>query len=100
MEITFKDFCERVKKDTEKTTSKSDQYRAAVKYFQEVHETGSIVSFNETFTSFQNGVLNFLNEKFEKQNTFTAKDLKTLLTGKYSDFSYGYNYAKKVSQTY
>lgn len=97
MKITFDDFCNRVKEDTEKTTTKVEQYRAAVKYFNEVHEAGDIVYFNETFTPFQNGVLNFLNEKFEieKQKEYTTNDVKMLFA---SDFKYGYNYARKVSQ--
>ena len=104
MEVTFDDFCNRVKEDTEKTTTKVEQYRAAVKYFNEIHESGSTVSFNETFTPFQNGVLNFLNEKFEKQvekkALYTVKDLKLLFISKDSDFRYGYNYARKVSQAH
>lgn len=93
MKVTFEDFCERVKEDTEKITPKVDQYRAVVKYFNTVHEVGNTVPFNESFTDFQNGVLHFLNEKFEKQ-----VELKALFASKRSDFKYGYNYAKKVLQ--
>lgn len=96
MKVTFEDFCNRVKEDTEKTESKADQYRSAVKYFNEVHEAGSTVSLNESFTPFQNGVLSFLNEKFEKRDSFFSKDIKVLFKSKVSDFRYGYNYAAKV----
>lgn len=99
MEITFNDFCNRVKEDTEETVPKVDQYREAVKYFNKVHETGGTVSFSEAFTPFQNGVLEFLNEKFEKKVAYSVKDPKVLFVGKYSDFRYGYNYAKKAMRS-
>lgn len=94
MEITFEDFCNKVKEDTEKTMSKSDQYKAAVDYFNKVHEAGNIVLHNESFTSFQNGVLDFLNILFESHFEYPLESL--FETKRDSDFRYGYNYARKV----
>lgn len=107
MEVTLNNFCNRVVEDTEKTVSKSKQYKAAVKYFNEMHEAGNIVPYYEAFTPFQNGVLLFLNGKFERQ-AFDS-DLEKLseepkalveLNEKFkidsSDCRYGYNYARKV----
>lgn len=95
MEITFDDFCNRVKEDTEKTASKYEQYKAVVKYFNDLHEAGSTVPVNEAFTDFQKGVLLFLNEKFEK---YSVKDLNELFKTRSSDSRYGYNYARKASK--
>lgn len=113
MEVTLDEFRKRVREDTERTVSRHDQYIAAVEYFNELYEVGSIVPFNEAFTAFQNGVLDFLNEKFEKQGNFTINDIRALFYRNYSapdtskdfkifvtldgsEFKHGYNYARKV----
>lgn len=113
MEVTLDEFRKRVREDTERTVSRYDQYIAAVEYFNTVHEAGSIVPFNESFTAFQNGVLNFLNGKFEGRDNFTINDLRALFHRNYSapdtskdfkiyltfdasDYDHGRFYARKV----
>lgn len=94
MEITFKDFCERVKKDTEKTVSLKEQYNAVVEFINSL-ESPEDVYVPEHFTDFQFGAL----EGFIERKCGIA-GLKILFKGfagrNKQAVTHGLNYARKV----
>lgn len=94
MKVTFNDFCERVKKDTEKTVSLKEQYNAVAEFINSL-EFPEDIYVPEYFTDFQFGAL----EGFIERKCGIA-GLKILFKGfagrDRQAVTHGLNYTRKV----